>query len=61
MEELVILNHSDSSVHFYKFDKDADLDYDFIEKFLILTTIRTDQLNNKLNIEFSLKNFLKIK
>ena len=32
MEELVILNHSDSSVHFYKVDKDADLDYDFIEK-----------------------------
>ena len=32
MEELVILDHSDSSVHFYKVDKDADLDYDFIEK-----------------------------
>ena len=33
MEELVILDHSDSSVHFYKVDNDADLDYDFIEKF----------------------------
>lgn len=32
MEELVILDHSDSSVHFYKVDKDADLDYGFIEK-----------------------------
>ena len=32
MEELVILDHSNSSVHFYKVDKDADLDYDFIEK-----------------------------
>ena len=32
MEELVILDHSDSSVHFYKVDKDADLDYDFIAK-----------------------------
>ena len=32
MEELVILDHSDSSVHFYKVDKDADLDYEFIEK-----------------------------
>ena len=24
MEELVILDHSNSSVHFYKVDKDAD-------------------------------------
>ena len=27
-----MLDHSNSSVHFYKVDKDADLDYDFIEK-----------------------------
>lgn len=32
MEELVILNYSNSSVHFYKVDNDADVDYDYIGK-----------------------------
>ena len=32
MEELVILDYLNSSVHFYKVDNDADVDYDYIEK-----------------------------
>ena len=32
MEELVILDHSDSSVHFYKVDNDANIDENYIEK-----------------------------
>ena len=32
MEELVILDHSDSSVHFYKVDSNADINDDYIEK-----------------------------
>ncbi len=32
MEDLVILDYSTSSVHFYKIDNDADLDYDYIKK-----------------------------
>lgn len=32
MEDLVILNYSTSSVHFYKVDNNADIDYDYIEK-----------------------------
>lgn len=32
MEDLVILDYSTSSIHFYKVDNDADVDYDYIEK-----------------------------
>ena len=32
MEDLVILDYSTASVHFYKVDNDADIDYDYIEK-----------------------------
>ena len=32
MEDLVILDYSTSSVHFYKVDNNADLDYDYINK-----------------------------
>lgn len=32
MEELVILDYLNSSVHFYKVDNDADVDYDYIKK-----------------------------
>ena len=32
MEDLVILDYSTASVHFYKVDNDANLDYDYIEK-----------------------------
>ena len=32
MEDLVILDYNTSSVHFYKVDNDADVDYDYIEK-----------------------------
>ena len=32
MEDLVILNYGTSSVHFYKVDNDADINYDYIEK-----------------------------
>lgn len=32
MEDLVILDYSTASVHFYKVDNDADVDYDYIEK-----------------------------
>ena len=32
MEDLVILDYSTASVHFYKIDNDADVDYDYIEK-----------------------------
>lgn len=32
MEDLVILDYSTSSVHFYKVDNNADLDYDYIKK-----------------------------
>ena len=32
MEDLVILNYGTSSVHFYKVDNNADIDYDYIEK-----------------------------
>lgn len=32
MEDLVILDYSTASVHFYKVDNDADLDYDYIKK-----------------------------
>ena len=32
MEDLVILDYSTLTVHFYKVDSNADLDYDFIEK-----------------------------
>ena len=32
MEDLVILNYSTASVHFYKVDNNADVDYDYIEK-----------------------------
>ena len=32
MEELVILDYSNSSVHFYKADINADLNYDYIAK-----------------------------
>lgn len=32
MEELVILDYLNSSVHFYKVDNDADVNYDYIEK-----------------------------
>ena len=32
MENLVILDYSTASVHFYKVDNDANLDYDYIEK-----------------------------
>ena len=32
MEELVILNYSTSTVHFYKVDSNADINDDYIEK-----------------------------
>ena len=32
MEDLVILNYSTVSVHFYKVDNNADLDYNYIDK-----------------------------
>lgn len=32
MEDLVILDYSTGSVHFYKVDNNADVDYDYIEK-----------------------------
>ena len=32
MEDLVILNYGTSSVHFYKVDNNANIDYDYIEK-----------------------------
>lgn len=32
MEDLVILDYSTASVHFYKVDNDADVNYDYIEK-----------------------------
>ena len=32
MEDLVILNYGTSSVHFYKVDNNADLDYNYIDK-----------------------------
>ena len=32
MEDLVILNYSTASVHFYKVDNNADLDYNYIDK-----------------------------
>ena len=32
MENLVILDYSTASIHFYKVDNDANLDYDYIEK-----------------------------
>lgn len=32
MEDLVILDYSTASVHFYKVDNDADVDYNYIEK-----------------------------
>ena len=32
MEDLVILDYNTSSVHFYKVDNDADVDYDYIDK-----------------------------
>lgn len=32
MENLVILDYSTASVHFYKVDNNADLDYNYIDK-----------------------------
>lgn len=32
MEDLVILDYSTASVHFYKVDNNADLDYNYINK-----------------------------
>lgn len=32
MEDLVILDYSTSSIHFYKIDNDANLDYNYIKK-----------------------------
>ena len=32
MDDLVILNYSTASVHFYKVDNNADLDYNYIDK-----------------------------
>ena len=32
MEDLVILDYSTASVHFYKVDNNADLDYNYIDK-----------------------------
>ena len=32
MEDLVILDYSTLTVHFYKVDSNADIDYDYIEK-----------------------------
>ena len=32
MKDLVILNYSTASVHFYKVDNNADLDYNYIDK-----------------------------
>ena len=32
MEDLVILDYSTGSVHFYKVDNNVDLDYDYIDK-----------------------------
>ena len=32
MEDLVILDYSNSTVHFYKVDNDADINDDYIEK-----------------------------
>ena len=32
MEDLVILDYSTSTVHFYKADSNADIDYNYIEK-----------------------------
>ena len=32
MEDLVILNYSTSTVHFYKVDSNADINDDYIEK-----------------------------
>ena len=32
MEDLVILNYNTSTVHFYKVDSNADIDYDYIAK-----------------------------
>ena len=32
MEDLVIFNYSTASVHFYKVDNNADLDYNYIDK-----------------------------
>ena len=32
MEDLVILDYSTSTVHFYKVDSNADIDYNYIEK-----------------------------
>ena len=32
MGDLVILNYSTASVHFYKVDNNADINYDYIEK-----------------------------
>ena len=32
MEDLVILNYSNSTVHFYRVDPNANINYDYIEK-----------------------------
>ena len=32
MKDLVILNYNTASVHFYKVDNNADLDYNYIDK-----------------------------
>ena len=32
MEDLVILDFNNATVHFYKVDNDADINYDYIEK-----------------------------
>ena len=32
MKDLVILDYSTASVHFYKVDNNADLDYNYIDK-----------------------------
>ena len=32
MEDLIILDYSTASVHFYKVDNNADLDYNYINK-----------------------------
>ena len=32
MEDLVILDYNTASVHFYKVDNNADLDYNYIDK-----------------------------
>ena len=32
MEDLVILDYNNSTLHFYKVDSNADIDYNYIEK-----------------------------